>query len=134
MCTACTTVFEAPTPRAPAPPSPPPGRPPEAWRAPPPFAEPPTSGPLEGQPVVWNPPGSSALDGRTYSPQAVAAFVCGVLCCIPLAPFLAIFLGLRALKEIEHNPQRLKGRELAIVGIALGAMGGISWVLGLLTS
>ncbi|HET8663232.1 MAG TPA: hypothetical protein VFM08_02860 [Nocardioides sp.] len=88
------------------------------------------------------PPGTPASPsdryfvGLTYS-RAKNAFWLGffaVLCFGPLTGIPAVYLGGRALGDIEASGGRLKGRLSAWEGIVLGALGslgglGVFWLL-----
>jgi hypothetical protein len=59
----------------------------------------------------------------------IVSLVCGILglgscCCICFAvfPIAAIVTGAFGLVRIKNDPANLKGKELAIIGIALGAL------------
>lgn len=142
MCTACTSVFEAPVAGARPPPPPPPpaaSNTPAGWAPPPPpptgYAPPP---PPPGVGGSWSQvsagPLTPAAPGAmpAYNPLAVASLVCGVLCCIPPLPLVSIGLGVKALQQLNAPQNVAKGRELAIVGIVLGALGVSSWFLSFL--
>lgn len=62
-------------------------------------------------------------DAPKTSGLAIAALVCGVAFCVPLAPLAAIILGIVALSNIGNSHGRVTGRGLAIAGICLGAFG-----------
>ena len=57
------------------------------------------------------------------STKAIFSLICGVLFIIVPFSIVAIILGYIALSEIRRSPGRLKGRGLAIAGIALGFVG-----------
>jgi hypothetical protein len=56
-----------------------------------------------------------------------------LLCCGLLAGIPAIYVGARALSDIEASHGRLRGRGLAWVGIILGVLGTIGSVGGGIT-
>ena len=71
------------------------------------------------------------------SGKAVAALVLGISAmCIPLVGLitgiLAVVFGILAIKEVDANPQGVKGKGMAITGIVLGALGFVGmliWVI-----
>lgn len=58
---------------------------------------------------------------------AVAALVCGILCCIPVVGLMAVILGGASLVAIRQAEGRLGGKTLAIVAIVLGSIGTVAW-------
>lgn len=62
-------------------------------------------------------------DAPKTSGLAIAALVCGVAFCVPLAPLVGIVLGIVALSKIKNSNGRLTGQGLAIAGICVGAFG-----------
>lgn len=68
------------------------------------------------------------------SGKAIGSFVFGLLSlvCAFFAGLPALILGILALSEISKDPQRLKGRGLAIAGIVLGAIGSSLATVGIL--
>lgn len=118
---------------APAPPArmPPPSSAPAAaaWTAAPP-APPAPAPPAMGAP--FSDPGAPV---PVTSGKAVAAMVVGIVsCCLPflvplVGPFLALpggivalVLGIVANKECTREPQRFKGKGMAVTGIVLGSI------------
>jgi hypothetical protein len=63
------------------------------------------------------------------TPWAIASLLCGIAFCPPVSAF-GILLGARALIQIKANPS-LRGRNLALAGIALAILSQISLVCGL---
>lgn len=57
-----------------------------------------------------------------YHPAAIASVVLGVLPCIPFAGLGAIIAGAIALKALSDARGAYRGRELALVGMGLGAL------------
>ena len=57
------------------------------------------------------------------SGKAIFSLICGILFIILPFSVVAVIFGYIALSEIRKNPGRLKGRALAITGIALGYVG-----------
>lgn len=64
--------------------------------------------------------------------MAIASLVCGVLCCVPLAPIAGLALGYKALQDLQTVAAGQKGRELAIVGMVLSGLGIASQCLSLI--
>ena len=70
-------------------------------------------------------------DGPKNEQLAVASLIIGVIgllfsfCCglfaIPF-PIIALILGFMALNKIKSDPKNLKGKEMAIAGMALGGV------------
>ncbi|WP_353509043.1 DUF4190 domain-containing protein [Intrasporangium sp.] len=63
---------------------------------------------------------------------AIAALICGLAFIVPLAPVVAVVLGVIALRQLRRRaragrPQR--GRGMAITGIVLGSLGLLIWAL-----
>lgn len=73
-------------------------------------------------------------DAIRTSGKAIASFVLGLisLVCALFAGIPALVLGLLALSDISREPQRLKGRGLAIAGVALGSIGCVLGTVGVL--
>ena|SRR5277367_881193 len=73
------------------------------------------------------PPISPARAARKHSSFAVAGMICGVLsllCCFKiLTGALGITFSFIALSQINREPERYEGRELAIAGIILSILG-----------
>ena len=57
-----------------------------------------------------------------WHPAAIASLVLGVLCCLPFAGIGSVISGAIALKAISDSNGGYRGRELAIVGMALGGL------------
>ncbi len=76
--------------------------------------------------------------GQRTNGKAITSLVAGLVCCVPfLSPLIAIGCGVLALREIDAAPGALKGRGLAIGGIALGSVTFVVhafWLLGTLGS
>jgi len=70
---------------------------------------------------------SPARTARKHNSFAVAGMICGVLsllCCFKiLTGGLGITFSLIALSQINREPERYEGRELAIAGIILSILG-----------
>ena len=64
------------------------------------------------------------------SGKAIFSLVCGILFVIFPFSIIAVIFGYIALSEIRKSPGRLKGRGLAITGIALGYVGA-AFIVGL---
>jgi hypothetical protein len=62
------------------------------------------------------------------SKLAIASFLSGIVCCIPLTGTAAIILGAWAIARISQSQGRLDGRPLAIIGIALGVLSLVAWI------
>jgi hypothetical protein len=95
-----------------------------------------TDGPYPPGPP-GTPPGPSDkyFEGLTYG-RAWNAFWLGLaslFCCGLLAGIPAIYVGARALSDIEASRGRLRGRGLTWVGIILGVLGTIGSLGGGLT-
>lgn len=84
--------------------------------------EPPPVGSYGGQPT-----GGQAIPTAS---EAIAALVCGLLAmsCFPLG-IVAIWLGIRARRQIRENPDRLSGDTLALAGMIVGAIFLALWLL-----
>lgn len=87
-----------------------------------------------GPPGTPPSPSDKYFEGLTYG-RAWNAFWLGLasmLCCGLLTGIPAIYVGARALSDIEASRGRLVGRGLAWVGIVLGILGtigsvGLTW-------
>jgi hypothetical protein len=70
---------------------------------------------------------SSAHPTRKHNSFAIAGMICGalsLLCCFKiLTGVLGIIFSLIALSQINREPARYEGRELAIAGIILSVLG-----------
>lgn len=72
-----------------------------------------------------------AVPDRATSGKAVAALVVGIvslvlsICCLGFAGIVAIFLGLRARREIRESHDRQVGDGLALAGIITGAVAAV---------
>lgn len=72
------------------------------------------------------------------SGKAIAALVLGIVSvCIAvylglICGIIGLVLGILAMKEIDRNPQTMKGKGMAIAGIVLGAIGIVLQVVLLL--
>lgn len=78
-----------------------------------------------GPPGTEPSPSDPFFQDLTYS-RAKNAFLLGlasVLCCGLLTGIPAIWIGLRAIRDIDASHGRLRGRGTAIVGIVLGVIG-----------
>lgn len=67
---------------------------------------------------------------------AVAGLICGVLglfCCGPLFSTAALVLSVMALSQINQNPTRYSGKNLALAGIALAVVGYVLFAVLLFT-
>ena len=150
---------DAPPPPPPPPgPWPPVGQPQGQWPPPGPPAAPwPPVGPSVGQPVGQPPgqpvpgPGGTQRpwggqrgheEGRRpasvprTSPLAVAALLCAALgwWLFGLGSLAGIALGLVSLQQIQQSNGSLKGRGLAIAGIALGAAFSVLYLLAIIVA
>src|SRR4051812_4711485 len=63
------------------------------------------------------------------SALAVSSLVFGILCCIPGLGLIAVILGAAGLIHIRDPEKKLSGKSLAIVGIILGGLGTLGWVV-----
>ena len=95
-CKSCGATFTVPA-----------AHPPPAQEVPRPLAAPPPVDFLQRAPVPWH-------------PAAIASLVLGVLCCLPFAGIGAVISGAIALKAIRDSNGSYRGKELALVGMALG--------------
>lgn len=72
-----------------------------------------------------------AVPYRTTNGKGVAAMVVGTvslvlsICCLGLAGIVAIFLGVRARREIRESQGRQVGDGLALAGIITGAVAAV---------
>jgi hypothetical protein len=85
-----------------------------------------------GPPGTPPSPSDRYFEGLTYG-RAWNAFWLGlasVFCCGLLTGIPAIYVGARALSDIEASQGRLVGRGLAWVGIVLGILGILETVAG----
>jgi len=66
-------------------------------------------------------------------PAATAALLLGLFSLIPLAgvvfAMLAIPLGLNATRQIDDSGGKLKGRGMAVAGLALSLLASALWVI-----
>lgn len=70
------------------------------------------------------------LSGAQTDGLAVAAFVMGLVACVPvLTQVLAVTMGIFSLKRIRHAHGRLTGGGLAWAGLVLGLTFGLIWTL-----
>lgn len=89
--------------------------------------------PGPSRPYPPGPPGTKPSPSDTYFQDltysgAKNAFLLGlssVLCCGFLTGIPAIWIGMRALRDIDASNGRLRGRGTAKVGIALGILGSL---------
>jgi hypothetical protein len=72
------------------------------------FSSPMTSGPRVSKSAVW-----SLVSG------VVGIFTCFLI----VAPVAAVVLGIKALRDIRSEPERLAGRGVAAIGVVLGVVG-----------
>lgn len=98
-------------------------------------------------PGTTPPPSSMAPPAAPLSPMAlgtapqtngfaIAGVICGVMglfCCGPLFSTVALVLSIIALSQINQNPTRFTGKNLALVGIGLAVVGYILFALLLFT-
>jgi len=72
---------------------------------------------------------------RKSKAGAIAAFVFGLAFWIPLLNLIfgifAIYFGVKSLKNIKKEPEKYSGKILAIIGIALGLITYIAYLIGL---
>jgi len=61
-------------------------------------------------------------NGPIVHPMAVASLVAGLLWIYFVGSVMAIIMGAKALRKINEQPDRYKGKGLAIAGIILGAL------------
>jgi len=96
--------------------------PPDPGPRPNPFEPPPVGS--YGMPVPNHPAAPPA------SSEAIGAIACGVMAwtCFPLG-FVAIWLGVRARRAARENPQRVGGAQLALVGMILGGIFSLVWIV-----
>ena len=129
-CVACSSTFDVPAESSHKPPTAPVAEPP---RPPPSFSAP---GAQVFSPPMGVPQASPGV-GRKTNGRAIASFIAGMICCIPLvSPGLAIALGIGAMKDIDASQGAQTGRGLAVAGIILGAITTLLqffWVIGILT-
>lgn len=115
--------------------------------APSPMVTGPTSPPVQpmmSPPDAWGtqPGGFSQPMGmppqQKTSGKAIAALVLGIVSvCIAvylglICGIIGLVLGIMGMKEIDRNPQTMKGKGMAIAGIVLGAVGILLQVIFLL--
>jgi hypothetical protein len=62
------------------------------------------------------------------SKLAIASFISGMVCCIPLLGSAAVIMGAFAVARISQSRGRLDGRPLAIIGMVLGMLSLVLWV------
>jgi hypothetical protein len=81
----------------------------------------------QGPPGTEPSPSDKYFQDLTYSraKNALLLGVASVLCCGFLAGIPAIWVGLRALRDIDASDGRLRGRGTAKVGIVLGVIGSL---------
>jgi hypothetical protein len=100
--------------------------------APSPAVSGPTSPPV--QPMMSAPAGFAAPPPMGMSPaqqrtsgKAIAALVLGIVSmCVPyvglVTGIIAIIFGVLGMKEVDRDPQNVKGKGMAIAGLVLGAV------------
>src|ERR1043165_4563172 len=70
------------------------------------------------------------FDGpQRISALAVSSLVFGLLCCVPVVGLFAAILGGASLIRIRDSEGRLGGKTLAIIGIVLGVIGTLGWLM-----
>ena len=85
--------------------------------------------PIPPPPVSPSNDGSNFAGPPRYDPLAIASLVCGIVGCLqffgprevrglPLFPMALVF-GILSLKRIKAEPERLKGRGMALAGIII---------------
>lgn len=89
-------------------------------------------GDYPGYPPAGYPPAGYPMQSPPEHPQAVTAMVLGILglvCCGLASPF-AIWVGRKAMKEIDASGGWMGGRGQAQAGFIMGIIGTALWVLG----
>jgi len=91
-----------------------------------------SASPPQWQPAptpAWQPPPPPAYSQQQSKSLATAAMVIGIisitfgwLCLGPVPAILAIVLGGVALSQIKKNPERIGGKQAALVGIVTGGL------------
>ena len=61
---------------------------------------------------------------------AIASLICGILGCVPGASIAAVVMGHMALGRIKRSGQG--GRGMAIVGLILGYVGIVGWIIAII--
>ena len=99
-----------------------------------------------GQPDAYGPPSGGHAGYGGYAPPApdhprsttalvvgLISLIGGLMCVLPIlaSPF-ALFIGRKAVKEIDAEPGRYGGRGSAMAGYVMGIIGTVLLVLGLL--
>lgn len=85
---------------------------------------PPAQGGFSAPPPMGMPPGQQRTSGK-----AIAALVLGIVAvCLSvylglICGIIGLVLGILGMKEIDRDPQMLKGKGMAIAGIVLGSIG-----------
>ena len=86
--------------------------------------------PPPGAPPVIHPPPAAPMSPAPSRSMAKAGLLCGILsvtvaCCCGGLPFniLGFVFSVVALIQIGENPQRYGGRDLALLGLILSALG-----------
>ncbi|MHB1262434.1 MAG: DUF4190 domain-containing protein [Thermoplasmatota archaeon] len=84
------------------------------------------------QPPMGMAPGMQKTSGK-----AIAALVLGIVSmCIPyvgiVTGIIAIILGVLGMKEVDRNPQAVKGKGMAIAGVVLGAIALALYVIAII--
>jgi hypothetical protein len=86
--------------------------------------------PPPGHPAPPEPPAAPAGGGKTNA-LAIASLVLGILACIPGANIAAVVCGHMALGRIKQSGEG--GKPLAIIGLVLGYLSILIWIILLLT-
>jgi hypothetical protein len=86
--------------------------------------------PPPGHPAAPEPPAAPAGGGKTNG-LAIASLVLGILSCIPGANIAAVVCGHMALGRIKQSGEG--GKPLAIIGLVLGYVSILAWIILLLT-
>ena len=79
------------------------------------------------------PPGAPGSIGRKTNAAAIASLVLGLFICFCPASALAVLYGHRALRQLKKDPTQ-QGQGLAITGLALGYLGLLFGVLGIMAA
>lgn len=134
-CKACTASFEVPREGGIVAPPPPQviAPPPPVIQAPPPSSSPFPTG-YVGPPPMGFGQGSGGLASGGTNTLAIVSMVLGILCCIPFASIGAIVTGVIAQNQISASNGTQKGREFALVGIILGALGFAMGIISVLAN
>jgi hypothetical protein len=82
--------------------------------------------PLSAPPPVPPLPRMTSTGPVQTNPMAIAGLICSILglfCCGPIFSTLGLIFSVMAIYQINQNPSRFGGKQVAIAGVVLGVIG-----------